>query len=924
MKKSCFLIIFLLLGSAATAYIDPYGGDTRITGSNTDGYFRVEKIDGRYWLLTPDNHGFFSLAHTTTLYNDTWGGYCPPLNSYPNPYGNRAKYNGSYSAWVANLLTRMDHYGFNSLGAWCQSGIPELTECVRVLSIAGTAGGLGCRMAPGGFPDVWDPAFHQACVNRSNSLTGNSTNPYTIGSFPDNELHWNGTATWSASGEPLAELLIDFPAEAHGKQYFVNTFLPSRYASVAALNTAWGTSYADWTAVLNMTSADIPDNPTHPARFADKLDFTEAIADRYYSETTGAMRAADPNHLVFSARWALWTAAYRDDGDWERHARYAERVWRKAGEYCDVLALNSYIDFEWLETDYSLLTRLFGNAGRPVMITEWAMWADDTAFAYNPGWNRYQKNRAEYYEKQIKYLVDLELPNDPNDGQPANIIVGTQWFQFYDEPSLGRTDLEKMNFGLYNVKDEAYFTCLDHMRSVNLQVYDRLIDASPITILESPDQLFPCQLTIAGAIASSELGGWPKEHVIDGNPGLSWSSQSMPGPTGSTQYIGLDFGQTYNNIASLTAIPRYDPNPAINCFPVDFSIQTSDDGTAWSTIAGQTYTDYPNPNGAEQMFSFTPVSARYIRIFATKFRQDDYGNYFMQMAELSVEQTPPGIHITDPRPTFEWETVPGAASYSLLYSPEKCFPESQTIRVEGITDLTYQPDEPLTSGRWYWCVSAVDDSGLHGLYAGPVVFDVTGVDHHLETSRYLKMEDLSAWRHVALEDGGWDATVYAFPDSASRTEGNYAARVVFTVNSLNKETGLKNAATDEVAFSYIGPRLNFKDEDQVYFDIMPARVVDASGVMTVASKYVRFRMKNSAGETLVDEAVDPSGSLPPLEWTRIEFPLPDIDKSRVTTVEFSVSCAQEAVPWDQRITVWLDNFSPDPLTASVGGWAALR
>jgi len=919
-----FCSTFLLLCTVSFASLDPYGGDTRVTGSNTDGYFRVEKIDGRYWLVTPDNHGFFSLAHTTTLYNDTWGGYCPPLNSYPTPYGNKAKYNNNYNAWVANLRTRMDRYGFNSLGAWGQTNIPNLTECVRVIFITDRATSTGCRLAPGGFPDVWDPLFHNACVNRAATLSSNSTNPYTIGSFPDNELRWGGTATWSADGKSLAELFIDFPADASGKQYFVNTFLQSRYATVGALNTAWGTSYADWNAVLAMTSADIPDNASYPARFADRLDFTEAIADKYYSEAAGAMRAADPNHLVFSARWALWTSAYRDDGAWARHARYSERIWKKAGEYCDVFALNSYIDFEWLETSYSLLTRLFQNAKRPVMITEWANFADDTAYAYNTNWSRYQKNRAEYYEKQVKYLIDLELPNDPNDGLPANVCVGTQWFQYYDEPSLGRTDLEKVNFGLFNVKDEAYYTCLDHMRSVNLQVYDQLTGTSPITLLTPPTPVYPDALKIAGAIASSQFSGWPKENVIDNVWGSAWSSQSMPGATGSTQYIGLDFGRSFDNITTLKAVPRQDSNPSINCFPVDFTIQTSGNGTTWTTISGQTYTGYPNPMGAEQTFTFPPVSARYIRIHGTRFRQDDYGNYFMQMGELSAEQTPAYPRVADARPTFDWNPVAGAASYTLLYSPEKCLPESQTVRVEGVAGTSYRPGEPLSTGRWYWSVSAVDVAGLFGEYSDPVGFDVADIEYAPETHRYLRMEDLSAWRHTALEDGGWNATVYAFPESATKTEGDFAARVVFTVNSLNKATGLKNAATDEVALSYAGPVLVFQEEDSVSFDIMPARVVDASGAMTVASKYLRFRVKTESGETIIDEAVDADGLLPPLEWSRVEFPAAALAYSRVATVEFAVSCAQEARPWDQRITVWLDNFAPDPVSASVGGWTMLR
>lgn len=66
---------------------DQYGGYTGLKGTNTSGFFRAEKIDGRYWLVTPDNNVFWSTGICVLQYNDTWGGYCPTLGYYPYPYG---------------------------------------------------------------------------------------------------------------------------------------------------------------------------------------------------------------------------------------------------------------------------------------------------------------------------------------------------------------------------------------------------------------------------------------------------------------------------------------------------------------------------------------------------------------------------------------------------------------------------------------------------------------------------------------------------------------------------------------------------------------------------------------------------------------------------------------------------------------------
>lgn len=764
--------LVVALTVSASAELDRYGGDTRIVGSNSSGFFRVERIGNRWWLITPENHGFYSRAHTTTLYQDTWGGFCPPLNSYPNPYGNRAKYNESYSAWVDALRARMRQYGFNSLGAWGDGAVPETPECVRVLFIRDHAANTGCRMI-GSFPDVWDPKFAAAASNRAQAyLAGNKNNPYTIGAFPDNEIPWQGAASWDCTRKALAEQFIDLPAQAHGKQAFVS-LLQSRYAGVAALNAAWGTTYTDWlgvgTTVANMVSDDIPDNPAYPARFNDKVAFTSAIADRYYSVCTSAMRAADPNHLVFSARWALWTSAFDTGSTCARHAAFAEAIWEKAGQYCDIIAVNSYISAQWLQSTHTFFTRLINKARKPFMITEWASFADDTQYERNPYWLRHQRDRGAFYQDQVVYLAGLAIP-DPVSGTPTRWCLGNQWFQFYDEPSLGRTDLERVNFGLFNVKDEAYITALDHMATVNIQLYDYIIASRPLVVPEPP-------------------------------------TLRMPAST-----------------------------------------------------------------------------------------------------------------VTTSRPTFRWYKGPTAAKTTLLYSPELCFPQEQTYRIDNLTGEEYTPPDPLTAGIWYWCARSVEPDGTGGNYTAPLSFTVNPADLSTPVYDYMRMENLAAWRHVVLNDNGWDGTVYAYPDHERQTEGRTCARVVYTVNSLNKDTGRKNTQTSTIVFRYIGPILDLSGVSTFDFAVMPSRVVDASGTATVSTRYLSVRVRDQVGGIILNQPVDSAGALEPLVWHRLSLPLV-APRAQVHSIEFNVFTGAVAIPWDQRMTIWLDDLLRG---ADLGGMASLE
>ncbi|HYD85565.1 MAG TPA: discoidin domain-containing protein, partial [Opitutus sp.] len=67
-------------------------------------------------------------------------------------------------------------------------------------------------------------------------------------------------------------------------------------------------------------------------------------------------------------------------------------------------------------------------------------------------------------------------------------------------------------------------------------------------------------------------------------------------------------------------------------FPIDFIIQTSPDGTTWTTRVTQT--GYPQPGNSVQAFPFATVTARYVRVTATNLRF--HTAYRMQFAELEV------------------------------------------------------------------------------------------------------------------------------------------------------------------------------------------------------------------------------------------------------------------------------------------------
>jgi hypothetical protein len=154
-----------------------------------------------------------------------------------------------------------------------------------------------------------------------------------------------------------------------------------------------------------------------------------------------------------------------------------------------------------------------------------------------------------------------------------------------------------------------------------------------------PTFLDPIQLTssplgtpVAGEVSSIVNGSdwtWSGPRAWDGDPTTIYSSNSH-GPTATaTEWAMVDTGATYA-LSGLTLVPRVGGYG----FPVDFSIQTSADGNAWTDVPGQSHTGFPSPSAPVALTFGAPVSARYLRINATRLGADNLGNYYLQLAEI--------------------------------------------------------------------------------------------------------------------------------------------------------------------------------------------------------------------------------------------------------------------------------------------------
>jgi hypothetical protein len=424
----------------AAAVTGPGEGRSRFGGMaggpklEATGFFRVEKVNGKWWFVDPEGNLFWSLgvncmgAAATTkvqgreeLFPETW-------RSEPNRalYDENLKLKHGAESWREdNLkvsLARMFGWGLNTVGAWSRADFLQPGQIPYTIIIHTDMQGLG---SVGKIPDPYSKAFTDS-VERYTAETAkqHAESPWLLGVFIDNELEWHGD-------NKLAKEVMNSPRETPARIALID-FLRERYGDVAALNKAWGTNFDDIAAVKPWK-----DKGGNEAYEKDLNDFLALFAERYFSVCRAAMDKHFPNHLYLDCRF---------------HVRNPI-ITAAASRHCDVISVNIYQhsfeglamatdqDRPWIISEYHFGIRDHGNLG--VGLT----WAADA------------RNQADLVQA---YLSDaLRHPN----------YVGAHWFAWNDQGVTGRGDGENFGVGLVTITDRPVETLGAAMRTVSDSLY---------------------------------------------------------------------------------------------------------------------------------------------------------------------------------------------------------------------------------------------------------------------------------------------------------------------------------------------------------------------------------------------------------------------------------------------------------------------
>jgi hypothetical protein len=388
-----------------------YGGDANIK-LNASGYFRTEKVNGRWSVIDPDGHPFIVSA----------------MNSFrqgksPN---NEKAFNekfGSVNKWVDVSIQTFQNLGFNTAGSWSEIGpIIEFNKTAKKpfayttqLSLLANYVRLAVKKAPerkeaSVLSFIMDDAFVVFCNEQSQKLAANKNDANLLGHFSDNEIAFMHT-------EFKDILLISDKSDK---------------CLIAA---------KQWMSDKGVDEKTITRE--------QKEEFIGMITGIYYKTVSSAIKKYDPNHLYLGSRL-------------HSSAKNNKFIFASAEPYIDIISINYYGYWQPQQKDVADWENW---SSKPFFITEFYTKAEDSGMpnVSGAGWLvKTQEDRGIHYQN---FTMQLLMSKN---------CVGWHWFRYQDnDPNDTTADPSNndSNKGIVNTQYQVYGILAEKMKSINDKKY---------------------------------------------------------------------------------------------------------------------------------------------------------------------------------------------------------------------------------------------------------------------------------------------------------------------------------------------------------------------------------------------------------------------------------------------------------------------
>ncbi|OJV87535.1 MAG: hypothetical protein BGO34_10780 [Bacteroidia bacterium 44-10] len=396
-----------------------YGGYLQKQVKGT-GFFRTEKIDGRWWFIDPD--GYLFLSHGVDCVSPGGGGNANNLDTRANMFkelppqefrqtnNRRGRESASFGSWnlyrrygedyrqKANemVIKRMDKWGLNTIANWSSAAVYGQNKKAYTLQLRG----LGMDGNLMGLADVYAPDFVAKMDSSLGSyLPANKDNPWVIGYFVGNEPSWLGQEA------RLCDLILEGenrPIKAELEKFLQGNDTPAR-----------------------------------------KEEFIHKTFDIFLQTVKKTMKRYDPNHLNLGIRFGNLN-------------ELDESLMGICSNAFDILSFNCYA----LTPSKEMMDRALRLTDTPMIIGEYHFGTVDRGMAQSLWQVENQEQRGVAY----RYYTEQ--------GYSHPGLIGTAYFQWCDQDLMGRgSDGENYNCGLIDVTDRPYKYQVEAMMETAKRLY---------------------------------------------------------------------------------------------------------------------------------------------------------------------------------------------------------------------------------------------------------------------------------------------------------------------------------------------------------------------------------------------------------------------------------------------------------------------
>lgn len=382
-----------------------------------DAFYATGQSGSASCFIDPEGKPFWSFGVDCVEPGTPWESYKPENDAY------RAyKLFPGAKAWTLDTISKLESWGFNSLGGWSDTTLfdryapKERLPYFVVLHLG------AYDQAP--WHDMFARQFEKAVDDAAKEqIPKLAKDPKLVGYFSDNELGW-----W---GDTLFKSYFSMPGSSPGKQRLVKLFRDHYSDDFSRLREEWSTPAKTFDEFASTTRLYLRAGGSGMSVVNEWLSM---LGTRYYSLMRDTIRRYDRSHLILGDRYCQY---------------YNLEIAKSSAPYIDVASTN--LGAEWNDGSISqfFLDTLHRATGKPVIITEFYLCAMENRSGNRNSSGGFpivqtQAERATAFKKYVESVAALPF------------VIGAHWFQFTDEPAKGRGDGENYNMGLLDIHGKPY------------------------------------------------------------------------------------------------------------------------------------------------------------------------------------------------------------------------------------------------------------------------------------------------------------------------------------------------------------------------------------------------------------------------------------------------------------------------------------